>query len=311
MSASGNQILDNLRYATTRLSVVNYKGEGHVGTGFFFVIRINEKTSYPLLITNKHMICNGNNEEDWKTLSFKVNRADNQGNPLFGNVEQIEIQNTLDTIRFIHPDVDLCAFSFGGYLNNFDAKGIKICFKYFPEELIPNADDMPVICSIEDILMVGYPDGMADENNNLPIVRRGITATDFKIDYNGRKEFLIDASIFKGSSGSPIVICNIGSYNNAEGKLCLGNRVFFLGIQYRGQFSKFQENIYIRDDKGVLHNASNIISAYFNDLGFCVKSECLMYFKDEILRQWKEETEKKRNIAETCGTPKYSKNEGR
>ena len=294
MSAKGNQIHDNLRYATTRLSVVNSTGKVRVGTGFFFVVRINEKTSYPLLVTNKHMICNENNEEDWKDLLFKINKADENGNPLLGEVEQIRITNIPDTVRFIHPDVDLCAFSFGGYLKSFDAKGIKICYKYFPEELIPNSDDLPVISSLEDILMVGYPDGMADEKNNLPIVRRGITATDFKIDYNGRKEFLIDASIFKGSSGSPIVICNIGSYNNAEGKLCLGDRTFFLGVQYRGEFSKFQDNIYIKDDKGEIHNASNVISANFNDLGFCVKSECLLYFKEVILRRWREETGNKK-----------------
>lgn len=293
MSAKGNEILDNLRYATTRLVVEKSDGNGSVGTGFFFVVRINEEVSYPLLVTNKHMICNGNNEEDWKTLTFKVNKADDNGKPLFGNVEQIVIQNTPDETVFIHPDVDLCAFSFGGYLNRFEAKGIKICYKYFPEELIPNGDDMPIISSIEDILMVGYPDGMADEKNNLPIVRRGITATDFKIDYNGRKEFLIDASIFKGSSGSPIVICNIGSYNNAEGKLCLGDRTLFLGIQYRGEFSKFQNNIYIKDENGKFHNDPDTLSAYFNDLGFCVKSECLLYFKDEILRLWREENEKR------------------
>lgn len=285
MSAKGNQILDNLRYATTRLSVVNSKGRGSVGTGFFFCIRIDEKNLYPLLVTNKHMICNENNEEDWETLSFKVNKADNNGNPVFGDIEQIVFKNTPDQTRFIHPDVDLCAFSFGDYLNSFISNGINICFKYFPEELIPDPKDLPVISSIEDILMVGYPDGMADEKNNLPIVRRGITATDFKIDYNGKKEFLIDASIFKGSSGSPIVICNIGSYNNAEGKLCLGDRTFFLGIQYRGEFSKFNNNIYIKDDKGVFHNDPDTLSAYFNDLGFCVKSECLLYFKEEILRQ--------------------------
>ena len=285
MSTSGNQILDNLRYATTRLVVDNSDGNRSIGTGFFFVVTLDEKISYPLLITNKHMICNENEEEVWKSVSFKVNKRDKNGNPIFGEVESIIIRNTPDEIKFIHPDVDLCAFSFGSYLNDFDKKGIDICFKYFHEELIPNAGDMPMISSIENILMVGYPDGMVDEKNNLPIVRRGITATDFKIDYNGKKEFLIDASIFKGSSGSPVVICDIGSYNNAEGKLCLGNRVFFLGIQYRGEFSKFRNNVYIKDDKGIFQNYPDIFSAYFNDLGFCVKSENLLYFKEEILRK--------------------------
>ena len=135
---------------------------------------------------------------------------------------------------------------------------------------------------LEDVLMIGYPDGMSDSKNNLPIVRRGITATDYKIDYEGKKEFLIDASIFKGSSGSPILICNIGSFNNANGELCLGNRIKFLGVQYRGEFSKYQQNIFVKNKEDKFVNAPDILSAYFNDLGFCVKSECLLDFKSEL-----------------------------
>ena len=108
------------------------------------------------------------------------------------------------------------------------------------------------------------------------------TATDYKIDYEGKKEFLIDASIFKGSSGSPILICNIGSFNNANGELCLGNRIKFLGVQYRGEFSKYQQNIFVKNEEDEFVNAPDILSAYFNDLGFCVKSECLLDFKSEL-----------------------------
>lgn len=61
--------------------------------------------------------------------------------------------------------------------------------------------------------MIGYPNGLWDSQNNLPIIRRGITATSVKKDYNGKKEFLIDAAVFPGSSGSPVFIFNEGSYS--------------------------------------------------------------------------------------------------
>jgi len=285
MKQSGNQILDNLRYATERLTVINKAGEANVGTGFFFVTRLDEKTSYPLLVTNKHMICDGDGNENWMSLSFNVNKAGVNGEPIFGETVTITFKNTPDQFRLVHPDADLCAFPIWSVIDSYEKQGVTLCYRYFPEELIPDKNDFAIISSIEEILMVGYPDGVSDEVHNLPIVRRGITATDYKIDYNGRKEFLIDASIFKGSSGSPIVICNIGSYNDAEGQLCLGNRVLFLGIQYRGEFSKYQNNIYIRDNNGVFRNTPDVLSTYFNDLGFCVKSECLLYFKEEIKRQ--------------------------
>lgn len=45
---------------------------------------------------------------------------------------------------------------------------------------------------------------MFDEQHYLPIVRRGHIATSADLDFNGEPVFLIDASVFPGSSGSPV-----------------------------------------------------------------------------------------------------------
>lgn len=50
------------------------------------------------------------------------------------------------------------------------------------------------LSAIEDIIMIGYPDGIWDSINNQPIIRRGITATQPKNNFNGKQEFLIDAA---------------------------------------------------------------------------------------------------------------------
>ena len=43
---------------------------------------------------------------------------------------------------------------------------------------IPCKDEIAnTISRIEDITVVGYPDGIWDSYNNMPIVRKGITAT--------------------------------------------------------------------------------------------------------------------------------------
>ncbi len=44
--------------------------------------------------------------------------------------------------------------------------------------------------------MIGYPNGIWDEANNMPIIRRGITATHPNFNYNGKPEFMIDAACF-------------------------------------------------------------------------------------------------------------------
>lgn len=274
---NNNKILEEVRFSTTRLIVTKSTGSQSIGTGFFFYLYVNPSEAdgkvYPLLVTNKHMI------DEWSIVTFNLTVQNEDGSPNYGTVETFTINKSEYDKWLTHPDSDLAVLPIKAIL---DKSTRKVFYRALSENLIPKHDSMSRISSIENIIMVGYPDGMYDSVNNLPIVRRGITATDFKIDYEGRKEFLIDASIFKGSSGSPILICDIGSYNNENGELCLGNRVVFLGIQYRGEFSAFKNNIFVKDPSGQYVNAKPIISMNFNDLGFCVKSECLEYFRGEL-----------------------------
>ena len=272
---NGNQILDDIRYSTTKLLVTTNSGTERFGTGFFFHLNKDEQYVWPLLVTNKHMI------EDWKSISLNILKADQEGNPIIGESETLTIENSNGS-WISHPNVDLSVFPIKSLIEQKREAGIILYCKFIPEELIPTKNNINTISSIEDILIIGYPDGMSDSKNNLQIVRRGITATDYKIDYEGKKEFLIDASIFKGSSGSPILICNIGSFNNANGELCLGNRIKFLGVQYRGEFSKYKQNIFVKNKEDKFVNAPDILSTYFNDICFCVKSECLLDFKSEL-----------------------------
>lgn len=74
---------------------------------------------------------------------------------------------------------------------------------------IPSKEEIVnTISRIEDITVVGYPDGIWDSYNNMPIVRKGITATSLQLDFNNEPKFLIDAAIYGGSSGSPVYIFN-------------------------------------------------------------------------------------------------------
>lgn len=82
----------------------------------------------------------------------------------------------------------------------------------------------------QSIYFVGYPDNRYDIANNLPLIRTGIIASNPKLDFNGSKQFIIDAQVFPGSSGSPVYIDLI--YENFKnGQIVLGERkVKLLGI---------------------------------------------------------------------------------
>lgn len=126
--------------------------------------------------------------------------------------------------------------------------------------------------------MIGYPNGIWDFKNNMPIVRRGITATNPKLDYNGLPIFIIDCACFPGSSGSPVLIFNQGSYTDARGNINLGTgRVILLGVLFAGPQHIAEGEIKTIDLP--LKQAQISLSHIPNNLGFVVKAQKLFDFR--------------------------------
>src|SRR5205823_2852577 len=73
--------------------------------------------------------------------------------------------------------------------------------------------------------MVGYPLGLADTQNNLPLLRRGFTASHLGIDFDGTPDVAVDVACFPGSSSSPVVIYD---------PQFLASSYRFLGVVYAG-----------------------------------------------------------------------------
>jgi hypothetical protein len=69
-----------------------------------------------------------------------------------------------------------------------------------------------------------------DQTNNLPVARRAITATPVVVDYDGQPKFLIDGSVFPGSSGSPVFLFRGPGFETKTGHMLANPRLFFLGI---------------------------------------------------------------------------------
>lgn len=58
----------------------------------------------------------------------------------------------------------------------------------------------------QDVLILGFPLGLQDPLNNLPIVRRATIASSFSHQFKGEPYFLTDARLHRGMSGSPVVV---------------------------------------------------------------------------------------------------------
>lgn len=201
----------------------NRMGFTSVGTGFYFEFKF-DSIRVPVIVTNYHVV------ENSKTgiLRFTETNADKK--PAYGKIITEVIDNF--SARWIkHPSEDLAILPLNPILTDIQMIKNKDPFiVYYDESVMPTKSFLDEVTSIEDVLMVGYPKGFWDSTNNLPVVRKGLTATPINLNYNQKPEFLLDIPIFAGSSGSPIILFNQGSYSTRKGGIVIGGRLVLLGI---------------------------------------------------------------------------------
>ncbi|MET3981509.1 hypothetical protein ABIB62_004123 [Mucilaginibacter sp. UYP25] len=262
----GLTVTERLTYSTVRIECENEKGIS-TGTGFFFKFFDDGKTHIPVVVTNKHVIEGAMNGR----LTFTRSSADNT--PLDTQHFPITLGN-FESLWRKHPDanVDLCAMPIAPYLNEANSRGQKLYYDPLDKSIIPTKDQLTELDALEEIIMIGYPNGIWDSKNNKPIFRKGITATHPVFDYNGKKEILIDAACFPGSSGSPVLILNQGGYKDKKGTFIVGQvRIFLLGVLYAGPQYTTQGEIKVVDIPTTNQSVS-LLRIPIN-LGVIIKSE--------------------------------------
>ena len=144
------------------------------------------------------------------------------------------------------------------------------------------SDKLDELSALEELVMVGYPIGMWDKRNNLPIFRKGYTSAHPAIDFNEKGIGLVDMACFPGSSGSPIFILNEGGYKDKKGNLNWGmGRIIFLGVLFAGPQYDAQGDIVVKNIPTVQQKIETH-TAIMTNLGFYIKSEELIEFKEYI-----------------------------
>lgn len=184
------QLSEQLLHTTIRIEASLASGGCSVGTGFFFKFCDDGKTYVPAIVTNRHVV------EGAYEYRVIFSRSDENGNLLNIN-EQLTMRGS-ESDWIAHPDesVDLCVLPIGPALNGFIRAGKHLLTIPLSLELLPTDKQIQDMGCMDEVTMVGYPNGIWDEANNLPIVRRGITATPYRYDYQGQKEFLVDMACY-------------------------------------------------------------------------------------------------------------------
>lgn len=267
-----NTIAKQLFYITVRIVADTADpAKKSVGTGFFINYALN-KSGQIYLVTNKHVVAKiddvtGKVVGKIDNAHFEFIKGEN-GKPKLGETIKIQIPNLTDSFK-LHPDtaVDIAICNISPILNHItNVMKKEVFIRALPADMIPTSFD--IFDAIEDVLFVGYPNGIYDQKNNLPIIRKGITASPVSVNFNGQNEFLIDAQVYPGSSGSPVII---KEQSLRGGKLTLGPEKHHLV----GLISKVHQ----RDEHGVITQtpAPTMLSFSFSvkekiGLGICEKA---------------------------------------
>ena len=266
-------ITDLITHSTVRIECTFPDGKVGTGTGFFMNLCLEEGQHIPVIVTNRHVV------KGASTGKFCLTRKTDDGKPDIGNFRFFQISGFADQ-WFYHPSVDLAVMPIAPLLTQSAEESENFFFAPLSPELIPTEEELKDMPAMQEIVMVGYPNGIWDSVNNQPVFRKGITATHPELEYNGKPEFLIDAACFNGSSGSPVFILDIGKITSRSSGTTIGpSRVKLLGILYAGPQHVAPGEVHTVE---VGTKKDMAFTAIPNNLGNVISSKALLDFEPQL-----------------------------
>lgn len=215
-----------LLFVTVPILTINKENQQITGTGFIISISETNQGSIPVLVTNQHVIKNA--KHIYIDL-FKGNAE--TGKPITEEKLKIEIDGDLFE-NFQSEELDIAFIPLAPILQKLNEQKITVFFKAITTAIACSKETEDKLSAIEEVIFIGYPSGLQEQSKKLPLIRKGITATAIWANYNNNKSnetFLIDAGVFPGSSGSPVLIYNQGAYSTGT-NITIGTRIIFLGM---------------------------------------------------------------------------------
>jgi hypothetical protein len=219
---------------TVRLSCI---GPSHsaFGTGYFYAFQPPSSGAgfIGAIITNKHVVEGSDRLEAMLQIMPAGTEIKENGSAPGERSFECKVPS-LQKFVVPHPDpsIDLCAILIGPIINSIPT-GFYLKAVWVSKHWHVPTGEVEHLRPIESIVMVGYPNGLWDEVNNRPVIRRGLTASHALLNWNGARQFMIDAACFGGSSGSPVFLYEDGLVRTGQG-YSPGTKALFLGTLWGG-----------------------------------------------------------------------------
>ena len=269
--------VDDTFHGISTLLLTGFQGRQIQGTGFFYDELApedpNTKGFYwreveaTWIVTNRHVLLPKveGNEIIPDTITFHVRKVVGQGivwEPVILDVTEIKKRLKLHT----DSEVDVAILRVDDLLRERMKPGnIYMTLSSVSEEDLPENKNISAEVA-DDVVIIGYPKGFYDEKNIFPIVKSGIIATRWGMNFNDMPVFLIDAKLFPGSSGSIVVTKPISSIV-AEGPMKdeRETQFAFLGV-YSGEPFRQQEPIDLDDITIIRKDSFNVGTVWYGKL---------------------------------------------
>jgi hypothetical protein len=269
-----NSITKKLLFNTIRVDTVLEDGSEGSGTAFLFS-HTSGSGVHTFVVTNRHLV------EGVRSggLVFTQKR---HGQPAFGERFQINI-NDFSHAWFLHPnpEVDLAIIPLRPLEQAARDQGAELYYHAIDSRLAPDASTLRALDALEQVIFVGYPNGVWDQVNLMPILRRGTTATPMALDFEGRQEFLIDAAVYPGSSGSPVFVYQPDTLRPSQS----GGGMKFL-------FAGVVAAVFFREEANHLvplpvppNNQPIMMGSEMIDLGLVIKADAVIVAVNAYLRE--------------------------
>lgn len=201
------------------------------GTGFLYQVT-HPTTNHVkvLILTNKHVVRGANVVRFVLSSAPSVSDLDDSHQPVGRTDHPIVLPLAGNLVPHSDPDIDLCGIDITVPYGQLLQSGRQLRSMNLNSTWLLPPVDRKSLPDIQQVLVIGYPSGLWDAHNNIPIARRGTTATHALARYAGKRNFLVDVAAFQGSSGSPVFAYESPMFRQPDGSLSPGTKAAFIGI---------------------------------------------------------------------------------
>lgn len=221
--------LGQLLFSTTLLRCKLQDNGTEYGTAFVFDLETKDG-DLTFLVTCRHVIAKST-EATFHLTAQKPDDGSDTRNLDLGNPIDVRIGGADKWFSHPDPQVDLAVMPLIPILAELDRKlGVDAYVNSIPSGSCPTAAHGRLIGLNDRVVYVGYPYGLQDDRNLLPLIRSGRIASYPDVNYDGKPGFYVDAHLHPGSSGSPVLIQDQLLATREDGAAVLHDKNFFIGV---------------------------------------------------------------------------------